>query len=270
VKGCCCQFPVEIEGEQVDECVDVGHTTPWCYTDPSVSPACGEEPESVSVFGHTRVNYTIFTPASLGKGNKDHRVEPGASRWWDHCTAPTVETHMGCQCKFPFVYKGKEHNICIWDDNDTPWCPTTDESCGAGLYKEKGGDGSVHRWDQCVGLDYEKTTVRPRQRYHPPPKFVPLESGRYCGDENSHWISPWHFKYMCKSEVCNYRCKSPLYCPTCGDDNCQCIEPQPAGKPCGDGTNRPPWFSHAECLSGKCEYDCLVCSNCNGGNCKCA
>ena len=24
-----------------------------------------------------------------------------------------------------------------------------------------------------------------------------------------------------KSQVCNYRCKSPLYCPTCGNDNCQ-------------------------------------------------
>jgi len=42
-----------------------------------------------------------------------------------------------------------------------------------------------------------------------------------------------------------------------------------SGGTCGDGTNRPPEYSNAECLSGQCVYDCFLCTNCNFGNCKC-
>ena len=38
------------------------------------NPECGEEPDAVSVHGHMRANFTIFTPSSLGRGNKDHEV----------------------------------------------------------------------------------------------------------------------------------------------------------------------------------------------------
>jgi hypothetical protein len=43
------------------------------------SPECGEEPDAVSVHGHMRANFTIFTPSSLGRGNKDHEVLPASA-----------------------------------------------------------------------------------------------------------------------------------------------------------------------------------------------
>jgi hypothetical protein len=105
----------------------------------------------------------------------------------------------------------QEHNICIWDENDTPWCPTTDDKCGKGLYKEAGGDGMVHRWDevpaptapvrtrsfyaghmhsyvpsdsnsarkmvQCIGLPEEGGGGVSRASEWIPPSFVPKKSG---------------------------------------------------------------------------------------------
>ena len=108
VKGCCCEFPVDFRGETFEECIEIGHTTAWCYTDPSWSAECGEAPDSVAVRGHSR-DLSLFTPSSLGQGHARHDVEVGATRWWDHCKPPIVETHMGCQCQFPFEYKGSTH-----------------------------------------------------------------------------------------------------------------------------------------------------------------
>jgi hypothetical protein len=108
VKGCCCEFPVDFRGETFEECIEIGHTTAWCYTDPSWSAECGEAPDSVAVRGHSR-DLSLFTPSSLGQGHTRHDVEGGATRWWDHCEPPVVETHMGCQCQFPFEYKGSTH-----------------------------------------------------------------------------------------------------------------------------------------------------------------
>ena len=108
VKGCCCEFPVDFRGETFEKCIEIGHTTAWCYTDPSWSAECGEAPDSVAVRGHSR-DLSLFTPSSPGQGHTRHDVEDGATRWWDHCEPPIVETHMGCQCQFPFEYKGSTH-----------------------------------------------------------------------------------------------------------------------------------------------------------------
>ena len=103
---------------------------------------------------------------------------------------------------------GQEHNICIWDENDTPWCPTTDDTCGKGLYKEAGGDDTVQRWDevstwlhalilygsraflvscdsrftrktlQCIGLPEAGGGSEARESDFIPPSFVPKKAGQ--------------------------------------------------------------------------------------------
>jgi len=270
VKGCCCKFPFDFQGKEYDKCIDAGHQTPWCYVEEQ-EEGCGEEYGSLIVHGHGRQDFETFTPRKVSKiRDKNHSFEGGATRWWDHCEPPEVVTHLGCKCKFPFKWKGKEHNICIWDDHNTPWCEVEGDECGAGQYIHKGPEGkSKHRWDNCIMPPPKSEPGHQEEQIPIPAKFKPRREGRHCGDTKSHWLEPWHFNFMCASGVCNFRCKNPIFCPNCDNGNCQCIDPKPSGQTCGDGTNRPPEYSHNECLSGQCNFDCILCTNCNGGNCKC-
>ena len=60
-----------VEGRSEQQRLE-SHSVLFMSTD--YSPECGEEPDSVSVYGHSRANYTIFTPSSLGNGHSKHEV----------------------------------------------------------------------------------------------------------------------------------------------------------------------------------------------------
>jgi hypothetical protein len=77
-----------------------------------------------------------------------HSVSQGYDGWWDHVEAPSVVTHRGCDCKFPFSYHGIEHSTCIWDDHNTPWCEVEGQNCGIGFYKDAVEDAGPEEDDQ--------------------------------------------------------------------------------------------------------------------------
>ena len=119
------------------------------------------------------------------------------------------------------------------------------------MYTEKGGDGSVHRWDQCVGLkdqgEVDETKDVPSKPSEKVANFVPKRAQRECGDTKSGYSNPWEFNELCASKVCAFRCQPLSNCAGCGGGNCRCVEPVPTG--------------HSVSVGVRC-YLCLMCNFC--------
>eukprot|EP00960_Hanusia_phi_P011365 331768-Hanusia_phi.AAC.13 len=238
VGGCSCKASFVYQGELFNSCTRRGRDRAWCYT----QDECG------------------------------HGEEQGS---WDYCEDPIVRTVKGCQCDFPFEYKGRVHRQCVAvpGREGSSWCKTRGE-CGQGGYIQTSGERV--RWDHCelpppavaVGLRNEMLVEGRAGR----------SRGRTCGtsfsDVSKH-SNPFHFSAECaRGEVCGFQCSDAYYCPNCAGDNCRCSTPRRAGEVCGDFSNRPPSYSSYTCLSGRCVFNCTSldkdCSTCNDGNCICA
>jgi len=238
--GCDCMFPFYFHGEEHNTCIWAGHDTPWC-----------------EVEGHK---------CGLGIYSQDHN-KSGIANFQETHPPDKHQKHHTHHTAFDKTKVGVFRRNLKRPKVAPLLKPTA--SLHLGFIGEEDKLQTLHKWDNCVepppthqvGKDIEQAPLEP--------VFLPRPEGRQCGDTKGQWLEPWHFDDMCASGVCNYRCQSPLYCPTCDGGNCACVEPKPSGESCGDGTNRPPDYASTECLSGKCVFDCLLCTNCNFGNCKC-
>ncbi|EKX43873.1 hypothetical protein GUITHDRAFT_140296 [Guillardia theta CCMP2712] len=238
VGGCSCKGSFEYEGEVFHSCTRRGRDRAWCYT----HDGCG----------HTE-----------------------AEGSWDYCEDPMVRTVKGCECDFPFLYKGRVHRQCVAvpGSKGTSWCKTRGE-CGQAGYIQTSGDRA--RWDHCE-LPPPAVAVALRDEMLTEGR-ADSRRARTCGasfsDASKH-SNPFHFSAECaRGEICGFMCSDPNFCPNCAGNNCRCATPRQVGEHCGDSSNRPPSYSSYTCKSGRCVFNCTTlgseCSTCNNGNCVCA